>query len=91
MRTPRTIHDSGGMGGGVSTGQDKGEIQQTPDGSPHDGAPAGDTFGADLPVVSVPGGPPATFDGYTASPEQEALPAPGSSEGSGTAPSGVRR
>ncbi len=91
MRTPRTIHDSGSEGAGVSTGMDEGEIRQTPDGSPHDGAPAGDFFGADLPVVSVPGGAPATFDGYTASPEQDKLPAPGSSEGNGIAPSGVRR
>lgn len=91
-RPPQTTGGGGGVKNGGPGGDDFGqEPSQTPDGSPHDGAPAGDYFGADLPVTSVPGGAPATTGGFTPNPAQDKLPPPGSSEGNQTAPSGNRR
>lgn len=55
------------------------------------GAPGGPNLGSDLPSVSVIGGPPATTGGFSPSPAQDPLPPPGSTEGSQTPPSGVRR
>lgn len=55
------------------------------------GAPAGETFGGDLPVTSVPGGNPATTNGYSPDPTQDKLPAPGSTDGDGLPPTGIRR
>lgn len=82
MPTPQSFKG----GRGVSNGPDRGEVKQTPDGSPHDGAPAGEFFGADLPVTSVPGGAPAQTGGFSPNPAQEKLPAPGSEEGNQKAP-----
>lgn len=55
------------------------------------GAPAGEFFGADLPVTSVPGGNPATTGGYSPQADRDKLPAPGSTEGDPLPPTGVRR
>lgn len=57
----------------------------------HDGAPGGLSMGDDLPSVAVPGGPPATYGGYTPDASQDQLPAPGSTTGDPVAPSGIRR
>ena len=55
------------------------------------GAPGGETFANDLPSVAVPGGNPATTGGYTPQADQDQLPAPGSNEGCGKAPTGISR
>lgn len=47
--------------------------EQKPDAT-HDGAPAGEYFGADLPVQSVPGGAPMTTGGFTPSSANPPLP-----------------
>lgn len=57
----------------------------------HDGAPGGLSIGDSLPSVAVPGGPPARANGYAPSRDQDALPRPGSSDGCGVAPDGIRR
>lgn len=55
------------------------------------GAPGGPDLGSDLPSVAVPGGNPATTNGYSPDASQDQLPPPGSSVGNGTAPDGIRR
>ena len=55
------------------------------------GAPGGPTFESELPSVAVPGGKPFTTGGYSPQADQDSLPAPGSTDGNGTAPTGIRR
>ena len=56
------------------------------------GAPAGPTFSeSELPVVSVPGGNPFTTGGYSPQADQDKLPRPGSTDGNGLPPTGVRK
>lgn len=64
--------------------------EQKPDAT-RDGAPGGVSIGDSLPVVAVPGGAPMTLNGYSPDREQDSLPRPGSTEGAGIAPDGVRR
>jgi hypothetical protein len=66
-----------------------------PEGQPdakHDGAPAGELpSDSELPVRATHGGPSATTGGYSASPSNEPLPAPGSCDGDGLPPTGLRK
>ena len=90
MATPAQIGQAAGSNGGQ---QDKvdGIPEQNPE-SLQGGAPGGPVFSdAELPSVAVPGGTPFTTNGYSPQADQDSLPAPGSTDGCGTAPSGVRR
>jgi len=49
------------------------------------GAPGGLTPGVDLPSVAVPGGRPASTNGYMPTAGQPKLPTPGSDQGGGKA------
>jgi hypothetical protein len=65
-RTPRTIAESGSAGAGVSN-----NAPSVPEQAPDAGQAApGGAFPSDaeLPVVSVIGGPPATLGGYSPDP-----------------------
>jgi hypothetical protein len=89
MANPTTFKEvlaQGDVGGG---GPDLGPEQEAD--AIHDGAPGGLTFEGELPSVAVPGGQPFTTNGYTPDGAQDSLPAPGSEEGNGTAPSGIRK
>lgn len=90
MPTPREVFMSGNEGSTVNNGQDIAGQNQDPNAT-HDGAPAGEWFGADLPVEAVHGGMPMRLGGFSPSPEQDKLPAPGSSEGYPKAPTGNAR
>ena len=87
-RTPAQIGRAAGPGG--SQDQLGGTPEQNPERT-EGGAPAGEVFGSDLPVVAVPGGTPFTTGGYRPQSDQDKLPAPGSSDGAGIAPTGIRR
>ena len=89
-RTPRTISASGSTGEGVGNQGPAIGSESDPE-SVRGGAPGGRSIGDDLPSVAVPGGAPSVLTGYTAQRDQDSLPAPGSSEGGGTAPDGIRR
>ena len=97
LDTPNSPGYAGNMPTPAQLGSDTGpgdKLGGTPEQNPEateGGAPAGPWFGNDLPSVSVVGGKPATLDGYTPSREQDKLPRPGSDEGCGTAPTGIRR
>lgn len=63
--------------------------EQKPDAT-HDGAPAGEWFGSDLPQNAVPGGSPMTLGGY--SPERGNPPLPADPmDGYTKPPTGPRR
>ena len=62
--------------------------------TPHVTAPAGKTFGSDLPVNNMPNGMPFTTGGYSATPTRSPLPAGGTggpADGVGKPPTGNRR
>ena len=89
MPTPPQIAKSSGSGGSSSRGPSMSQ-SSNPEFT-QGGAPAGPTFGADLPVTSVPGGSPASTNGYSPSSARDPLGRPGSNDGGGTAPTGTRR
>lgn len=86
MSTPDFLNASGG-----STGTQPPDMpaEQAID-SVHDGAPGG-PLPISSPSVAVPGGKPFTTNGFVPSGEQDALPAPGSTDGMPLPPDGVRR
>jgi len=66
QRTPRTISEAGGAG---AVPNDAPPHPEQVEDAIHDGAPAGLVFGdAELPVVSVAGGPPVRLGGYSPDP-----------------------
>ena len=65
--------------------------EQNPE-STQGGAPAGETFSdSELPSVAVPGGKPFTTGGYSPQSGQDQLPQPGTDDGCGKAPTGIRK
>jgi hypothetical protein len=86
MATPAQLGSDTGPGdklGGVP--------EQNPE-TTQGGAPAGETFSdGELPSVAVPGGQPFTTGGYSPQADQDSLPRPGSSDGCGLPPSGIRK
>lgn len=85
MATPAQLGSDTGRGdmlGGIP--------EQNPE-STQGGAPGGETFSGELPSVAVPGGTPFTTGGYSPQADQDQLPRPGSTDGNGIAPTGIRK
>ena len=89
MPTPPEIAKSSGAGGANYNGPSMG--QRVDPEFTQGGAPGGLTFESDLPSIAVPGGNPASTNGFSPSPAQDPLGRPGSNDGGGTAPTGNRR
>ncbi len=80
------------LGSDTGPGDNLGGIPEQNPERTQGGAPAGPWISeAELPSVAVPGGVPFTTGGYSPQADQDKLPPPGSSEGNGLAPSGVRK
>lgn len=89
MPTPAQIGRAAGPGG--SQDHLDGIPEQNPEAT-EGGAPAGPFFSeGELPVVAVPGGNPASLNGYRPSADQDKLPPPGSGDGTTLPPTGIRK